>query len=257
MVYDTIITEVFDTTFIEVYDTINKGTAQFFQRLEKETGSFPTSIEISGNLAVISAGWENTSNGNKSGAVYIYEFDGKEWLEMQRLISPFGRYDGIYGHNMATDGKTIVITEPNAEQVHVYSKAGEIWERDTSFTVTDNSSEKFGISAAVDGNTFVVGSGAVFATRCNAVGSAYVFEKSGDSWKNTKILVAAGASSHNNFGADVSIYNDLIAVGADNDECYAGAEGYVCIFQKEGNEWIEKQKLTAPDGGPGNRFVNR
>lgn len=106
------------------------------------SGGFGNSISISENMAVIAEAWENTTVADKAGAVYIYEYIGSEWVETQRLTSPNGQYDGIFGHNVATNEEYIIITEPNAQSGHIYYKNNSTWQLNTTFLVTDNCSEK-------------------------------------------------------------------------------------------------------------------
>lgn len=219
-----------------------------------KTGSFGNSISVSGNLAVIAAGWEHTSAANKAGAVYVYEFDGNRWVEKQRITSPQPGFDHIFGLRVVTNGKNIVITEPNAHRAHIYAKHNSLWELDTTFTVSANPSEKYGISCDIYENTVVIGCGAVFATYCSAVGSAYVYEHNGSKWTNTAKLVPSNGLTHDNFGTSISIQGTTIAVGAHRADCYTGGAGYVSIFEKEGSEWLEKQRISAPDGINGDRF---
>jgi hypothetical protein len=218
---------------------------------------FGNSISVSGNLAVIGAGWENTDKANKAGAVYVYEYDGSKWIEKQRITNPNGAYDNIFGQSVATNGTYIVIGEPNAHSAYIYSKVGTEWILEKKFTVTNVSSESYGISSAVYGNTVVIGSGTVFAMYCSAIGSAYVYEKNGTEWTNTSILTPSGGLAHDGFGSSLSIYENVLAVGASKGSCYAGTQGYVCIYEKNGSNWIETHKLIAPDGANGDRFGQR
>jgi hypothetical protein len=224
------------------------------------SGQFGTSISVSENLAVVSAGWENTAQANKAGAVYVYEYNGTEWIEKQRITNPNGSYDKIFGQSVATNGNYIVITEPNAERAHIYSKVNSTWVLDTTFTVTDISSEEYGVSCDInDNNTVVIGSGGIFALYCSAMGSAYVYEKQGENWSNTARLIPLNGQAHDDFGESVSIdNNNTIAVGARKGECYLDGKGYVCIYDKIGTVWNETIRLSSPDelpeGVPGDRF---
>ena len=227
------------------------------QMLTSGKTGYGSSISVSGNLAVIGAGWENTDQAVKAGAVYVYENVNGQWLERQRITSPNAGYDKIFGQSVATNGNYIVITEPWNESAYIYSKVGSQWTLEQTIKVSNISSEIFGISCDIYENTIVIGSGAVFAMYCNAIGSAYVYEKSGTSWNNTAILTSTGAVAHDGFGVSVSIDNNTIAVGAHKSDCYVGDAGYVCIFDKNGTTWSETQRLVAPDITTGNRFGER
>lgn len=253
-VYDTITTEIIDTSYVSFHDTLSSFQPMIDTVLRQKTKTFASSISVSGNLAVLGAGWENTTVANKAGAVYIYKREGEKWILQQRLISPQGQYDGIFGHSVATDGKHIVITEPNRQSAYIYSNKNKIWSLDTSFQVNNVSTEKYGVSCAIEDSLVVIGSGAVFATYCNAVGSAYVYEKSENKWINTSILQPSEGQQHDDFANNLSISRGVIAVGAGKSECYPEGKGYVCIFEKLNNSWKETAKIAAPDGQDKDRF---
>lgn len=215
---------------------------------------YGNSISVSGNLAVIGAGWENTTQANKAGAVYIYEYIGDQWIEKQRLTNPNGSFDKIFGQSVATNGNFIVITEPWARSAHIYSKSGSTWVLEKTITVTNVATEVFGISCDIYENTIVIGSGAVFAMYCSAVGSAYVYEKTGTDWTNTAILTPSDGTPTDGFGDYVSINQNTIAVGAGKTDCWVGDRGSVYIYEKNGINWLEVQKLNAPDAKFGDRF---
>jgi predicted outer membrane repeat protein len=258
------------TYFVRTYATNDMGTSYgtplSFTTLSSQSqvlseqiltsgkSGYGNSISVSGNLAVIGAGWENTAQADKAGAVYIYEYINNQWTEKQRLTNTNGSFDKIFGQSVATNGTYIVITEPWARSAHIYSKSGSQWVLEKTITVTNVASEVFGISCDIYENTIVIGSGAVFAMYCSAVGSAYVYEKNGTDWTNTAILTASDGKPTDGFGDYVSIYQNTIAVGAGKTDCFAGSQGSVYIYEKNGVNWLETQKLNAPDGIFGDRF---
>ena len=253
-VYDTVYTEIFDTIRVEVADCDCNSCPELIQILGDRDASFPSSIAVSGNLAVISAGWETTENYYKGGAVYVFEKDGETWQEKQRLISPYGKNDGIFGHTVATDGTYLVVCEPGPEQAHFYRRTNGIWKIDTTFTITEDGTERFGISCAIEDGTIAIGSGAVFAGMCNAVGSIYVFEHNGSEWSFRQRLVPENGQPHDNFASNLAISNGHIVAGAAKSDCYQAGKGYVCVFEKSGGVWGEVQRLTSPSGVANDNF---
>ena len=201
---------------------------------------------VSGNLAVISAGWENTDKANKAGAVYVYDFNGEEWVQKQRITNPEGSYDAIFGKSVCTNGEYIVITEPNKRSAHIYKYSNETWILDKKFTVTDVASEKYGISCAIDGSTILIGSGSVFAGYCTAVGSAYVYELNGTEWSLDTILIPSDPMPHDGFASCLDIEGDKIVVGAPRAHCYVGNEGYICTYERSGSIWEETRRCLHP-----------
>jgi len=241
----------------DLQTSLNDQKIKTEQIINSGKTGYGNSISVSGNLAVIGAGWENTLQANKAGAVYVYEYNGSQWIEKQRITNPNGSYDRIFGHSVTTNGQYIVITEPWNESAYIYSKVGSEWVLEKKITVSNVSSEIFGISCDIYDNTIVIGSGAVFAMYCSSIGSAYVYEKTGTEWTNTAILTSSNGLAQDGFGVSVSIDKSTIAIGAHKSDCNEGTKGYVCVFEKNGTSWLETQKLLAPDGADYNRFGER
>ena len=61
-------------------------------------------------------------------------------------------------------------------------------------------------------------------------------------------LTASDAQAYDSFGRSVSISGDTAVVGANFDDDNGSASGSVYVFKRDGENWIEIQKLTASDG---------
>jgi FG-GAP repeat len=105
----------------------------------------------------------------------------------------------------------------------------------------------FGYSAAVSGNTMVIGAfgadGAAFDT-----GAAYVFERSGNRWVQTAKLFALDGRSFDLFGGSIAISGDTVVVGAQfHDQPGAPKHsGTVYVFQRINGTWVQQAELTSP-----------
>ena len=97
----------------------------------------------------------------------------------------------------------------------------------------------FGSNVAVEGDVAVVG-----ANETDGHGAAYVFERKNGTWTQRAKLVAADRVGDAQFGENVKIVGNTIAVGAPNDRNGTGA---VYSFQKTGDVWTQQAKLTASD----------
>lgn len=67
-------------------------------------------------------------------------------------------------------------------------------------------------------------------------------------------LVAGAAMAYDHFGTDVAIDHDTAVVGARLADEPAGSAGAAFVFIRQGNAWVEQQRLRAPDGGSGDHF---
>ena len=110
-------------------------------------------------------------------------------------------------------------------------------------------SDRFGHSVDIDGDLAVVGAPDDDEEDTNA-GAAYVFRRTNGVWvQEQKLTAGEDASSFDQFGWDVAVERDLIAVGAPNDdEAGPGSDsGAVYLFEWDGAVWVEIEKLLPND----------
>jgi len=107
--------------------------------------------------------------------------------------------------------------------------------------------EGFGSSAAISGDTAVVGAYA----RANYTGAAYVFARSGSSWSPQATLLPAGLAEFDFFGLSVAVSGDTAVVGAYGQATQTGA---AYVFVRNGSSWTLQQKLQASDASTFSRL---
>lgn len=162
---------------------------------------------------------------------------------------------------MALDGDTALVgveedAEPNggdAGSAYVFVRSDGGWSQQAKLAATDgDSSDAFGTSVALDGDTAIVGapgdedphSPTQFRT-----GAAYVFTRSGTDWTQRAKLTASDGDGSDRFGQSVAIDGDTAIVGASHDEQPNGNEaGAAYVFTGSGGSWSEQAKLAAGDG---------
>lgn len=107
-----------------------------------------------------------------------------------------------------------------------------------------STSDKFGISVAVDGRTAVVGA----IGPGNDAGAAYVVADEGDAWRVVQTLTAFDAEVGDWFGWSVDIDDDTIVVGSRADDDLGGNSGSAYVYTRVGDAWQFEDKLVASDG---------
>ena len=130
------------------------------------------------------------------------------------------------------------------------------------------SSDWFGVSVAISGDTIVVGAddersaatgvnGGQSDNSASYSGAAYVFERSGVSWSQQAYLKASNTEMHDSFGASVAISGDTIVVGAwgessaatgvngDQSDNSAWRSGAAYVFERSGVSWSQQAYLKA------------
>ncbi len=101
----------------------------------------------------------------------------------------------------------------------------------------------FGTSVSIDRDTAVVGA----RYSDNDRGSAYIYEFIDDSWIEQQKIIPSNPDQVEYFGLSTSIDNDTILIGAYSKDDNLSA-GWVYVFQKSENQWIEQQRLNSSDG---------
>jgi hypothetical protein len=216
---------------------------------------FGAAVAISGNTAIVGA-WRGNAG---FGAAYVFVRSGTTWTEQQRLTSPADLAGDVFGYAVALSGNTAVVTTKNNAGVgaaHVFVRSGTTWTLQTSLApVSSTAGDFFGFSAAIDGNTVVVGAIADKAGGAVAKGSATVFVRSGTTWSFQQKLGAADGVESDRLGMAVAISGNTIVAGqhtADDNGHPLSQAAYV--FVRSGTTWTQQEKLTAPDAAQGDRF---
>jgi RHS repeat-associated protein/uncharacterized repeat protein (TIGR01451 family) len=123
---------------------------------------------------------------------------------------------------------------------------------DTQELVADDgeAEDRFGWSAAIDGNTLVVGATGDDDNGSGS-GAAYVFVFDGNAWSQQAKLIAGDGAAGDSFGNSVAIHGDTVVVGAYGDEGHTGA---AYVFVRQGSTWSQQAKLVAGDGAADDFF---
>jgi len=79
-------------------------------------------------------------------------------------------------------------------------------------------------------------------------GSAYIFQRNGDSWIQQSKITASDGVAGDNFGSSVSISGDYAIIGAYKDDDNGSNSGSAYIFHRNGNSWDQQAKITPTDG---------
>jgi len=251
--------------------------------------AFGTDVDINNDgttIVVTSPGEDSDHNGNdflapSSGAAYIFNYDGSDWIEGSKLKANDAELNDRFGSSISIskDGTTITVgsdeedSNPtgvgnsitDAGAAYVYRKNGSNWDLETKLKADNaSSSANFGGSVSVDedGNTIVVG--AVFAnSSVSNSGSAYVYRFDGSVWTQQIRLESSDIEDGDKFGFAVSIdgTGNTIISGAhteDSDQTGIGntsaRSGASYVYRFENGTWEEKNKLKPSDIDSDDRF---
>jgi hypothetical protein len=237
------------------------GPPDDFQQAAKLTASdaqsgdnFGRSVSVYGDTLVVGATGED-SRGDSAGAAYVFTRSGTTWTQQAKLTASDGQAGDSFGYSVSVYGDTVVVGAygedsggSSAGAAYVFTRSGTTWSQQAKLTASDGqATTRFGVSVSVYGDTLVVG--AVFedsrgrrgrGVRVHAVAPG----RRGASRPSSRRATAALTTTS---GRSVSLYGDTLVVGA-------GFEQSAYVFVRSGTTWSEQAKLTASDGGAGDRF---
>jgi hypothetical protein len=194
------------------------------------------SVAVSGDTAIAGAG--GTAN------AYVFVRSGNTWTQQAKLVASVPA--DVFGHAVALNGDTAIVGALNQGTTHtgaadVFVRSGSAWSQQATLLASDEStSDSFGFSVSLSGDTVVVGAN----QQASFTGAAYVFTRSGTAWSQQAKLVAHDAAMSDNFGYSVSASGDTAVVGAKGKAVNTGA---TYVFVRSGGTWSEQAKLVASD----------
>jgi uncharacterized protein (TIGR03437 family) len=217
-------------------------------------------MSVSGNTALIGAYCRNSCQG----AAYVFVQTAGGWTQQAELVAAGGVPGDYFGLSVSLDGDTAVIGAPTKTAcslngsyqgaAFVFVRSGTTWTQQQELTASDcASSDVFGTSVAVSGNTVLIGAPAK-TLRSNPVqGAAYVFVRSGTTWTQQQELTALDGAANQYFGSSVSASGNTALIGAD---LMRAGQGAAYVFARAGSTWSQQQELTAADSSEGDSFGN-
>src|SRR5215213_7855221 len=225
------------------------------QQLTASDGAFDDlfgqSVAFSGSTIVVGAQHDDIGGNPGQGAAYIFNRQGGDWVETQKLTASDGAADLVFGWSVAFSGSTVVVGAigDNVFQgaAYVFNRQGGNWVEVQKLTASDGAVfDLFGWSVAISGSTVVVGAFGDNIGDNFLQGAAYVFNRQGGSWIEEQKLTASDGRRDDEFGFSVAVSGSAIVIGAlgNND-----LQGAAYVFNRQAGSWIEAQKLSTSDRG--------
>lgn len=201
-----------------VYEKIAGTWAQTAKLTSNDARSndiFGLSVALDGTTLVVGAPGDKTSHatshlGTWAGSVYIFEKEGGQWLQKQKIrATPLGHYDH-YGWDVALHGDYLVVGTGDADDVYLYKRTPTGWTLSTKIGHPTGGGD-FGAEVAIHGNDVVIGP-AIFE---QGPGFAYSYKIVDDQLRFVSTLTPNGGESGFNFGASLAIGAQHLVVGSD------------------------------------------
>jgi hypothetical protein len=220
----------------------DSGSAYVFEKVQNEwtevgklvalDGSggdmFGAAVSLQGNIAVIGAPGD-ADNGGSSGSSYVFERTDSGWIETAKLLPSDGNVGDYFGSAVSISGENILIgafgDNNAAGSAYVFTRSGGIWLEDTKLVATDGlPDDEFGFGVDLEEDFAIIGAW-MDGVDAYAQGSAYVFKRETETWREYIKLVASDGSAIDFFGHSVALTGDHIVVSAFNDGEFGSESG--------------------------------
>jgi uncharacterized repeat protein (TIGR02543 family) len=275
------------------------------------TGAYDTfgySVAISGETIVVGAYSEDSDatsiNGqqdndyvNDSGAAYIFTRNESTWSQQAYVKPSNNGNNDLFGYAVAISGETAIIgafgedsgaTGVNGNQAnnsiadsgaaYVFIRDGENWIQQAYLKASNTgSSDYFGISVSISGDTILVGAygedsistgttGSQANNSASAAGAAYIFIRNDSTWNQQAYLKASNPQTGDYFGYSVAVSGNTAIIGAYGEDSSAtginsyqadnSAElaGAAYTFTRNEGLWSQLSYLKASNTDNGDYF---
>lgn len=218
--------------------------------------AFGSSVDVSGNLAVVGARWDDVGGVNSiynSGSAFVYDMTTGE--ELFRLNALDLAMNDEFGSSVAVDGDRAVIGAYKDDDGGDDTGSAYVFDLTTGaqlfkLTASDADIEDyFGSAVAVSGDLAVIGAYRNDDEGRNS-GSAYVFDIT--TGQEIYKLTADDAAADDQFGIAVDISGNRALVGARYDNDFNDKSGSAYVFDLTTGDQI--RKLNTVDPGPRDLF---
>ncbi|MFO0984961.1 MAG: hypothetical protein U1E76_25070 [Planctomycetota bacterium] len=236
---------------------------QLFASDAAAADNFGIAVAISGNVIAVGAHLDDTATGSDSGSVHVFRYDGRTWVEEQKIVSS-GAAGDTFGRSVALSGDYLMVGAPQDDTghgvdsgaVYFYKYRGVVlkWAFDGEKD-GEAAYDAFGFSVAIDGDLAVVGAYAHDTVAGADAGAAYVYRYVSNLWTIEAVLTASDGAAGDQLGISVAADDDLVVAGAyldDQAALYDAGSAYV--YRRIGGTWTEDEHLFASNGAAYDHF---
>lgn len=231
---------------------------------------FGIAVAVHGDTMVIGAIGHNLA----TGSAYVFTESNGVWSQVAELTASDGfQFSESFGGTVAVSGDTVVVTtgfgctETATSGAYVFVKPAGGW---TNMTETakltepnECNSDDFGFSAAIDGNTIVVGAMNTTVGSNQHQGAVYVYVEPASGWTSTgtptATLTEAHGASRDLLGSALAIQGSTVVAGGASAQFFPAKPGAVYVFEEPASGWANENEtatLTVTDPNTSNSLGN-
>lgn len=212
-------------------------------------------IAISGDTAIAGAPLlDPLGAAIDSGGAFVYRrAPGNTWALEAILSFPDADISSQIGDAVAIDGDTAVLgarfRRGRSGEVFVYTRTTDPATGDVSWSLQANIKPTepgafFGQDVAIQGDTLFISHPASVSA---PEGSIVIFQRTNGQWRFATRIRAQGAQPNDFFGYAIDLSGSWLAVNVPLED-NGLTTGAVYIFEGQGDTWVQRAHVTAPEG---------
>ena len=247
-----------------ILSELNEGAAYLFERdggtwsriaeLRRETTGrndmAGAAVALEGGVAVVGVPGADAA-GTDSGAAMVYERRAGRWTRVATLSPETAVGGGRFGSAVAVDGDRILVgasgnvaAGEDPGRAYLFERTDEGWGEVEQLAPSDGAGgDGFGDAVALARDRALVG--ARFADLSGSdEGTAYVFERGNDGWREVARLTAPEPADRDQFGHAVALAGGVALVGAPRVDRPGRDSGAVWQFVSGPDGWTMSSRLS-------------
>ncbi len=200
-------------------------------------------------------------------AILLFVFNGAAqttaFVQQAKLAAGDSAANDSHGFSVAISGDTAIVGAPRnsggtglqsrgSAYVYIRSSTSGAWTQQQKLSPSDGATtDQFGYSVAINGNTIAVGRYNTTTGQNRADGKVYIFTRTGMVWTETQTLQSNDLAQGDLFGNSLAFENDTLVVGAlnkNNGNNFFQGAAYVFTRTNGAGAFAQQAKLTASDG---------
>ena len=202
-------------------------------------------------------------HGEGSGAAYVFERFGPQWIQTARLTAPDGAEFDRFGVSVAIEADLAMVgaegdddQAPSSGSVYVYRRTPTGWVFSQKLLPSSASTlSGFGASLQLDEQLAVIGAPGSSLAAGAYSGAAFVFEPRRTGWQERAVLLAPDAHTGDRFGGVLALGADGLLIGAAAHSVDgAAAAGAVYLLERSGAQLSHSGLLSAADASANAHF---
>jgi len=191
-----------------------------------------------------------------------YDYRLKKFSE--KIMGSDAENSDQFGYSVSISGDIAIVGTnyedtggSDAGTAYVFRYNGSTWVEEQKLIASDaEAGDQFGCSVSISGDVVVIGARGE-DTGGSSAGAAYVFRNDGAAWVEESKLQASYSEASDYFGSSVSIFGDVVVVGASGEDTGGSSAGAAYVFRYDSVTGIwepEGVPLIANDAEAGDSF---